>query len=114
MAEIKVKTAAMTRIGRHELDYASLAAEAVVAALAGAEPAMIRAVYLASFAPVELCGLSDPSRAIAEVLAARAPSLCAPVLGPYKTGGEALFHALQSMRAAPGDVLIVGCEKMTH
>ncbi len=104
----------MTRIGRHPLDYASLAAEAVVEALAGIEPAAIRAIYLASFAPVELCAIYDPARAIADVLLLRVPALRAPVLGPFKTGGEALFHALQSMGAESGDVLVVGCEKMTH
>ena len=109
-----MKTAAMTRIGRHELDYAALVAEAVLAALAGVDPGTIRAVYLASFAPVELCGIADPARLVAETIAARVPALHAPVLGPYKTGGEALFHALQSMRRERDDVLVVGCEKMTH
>jgi acetyl-CoA C-acetyltransferase len=114
VTEIKVKTAAMTRIGRHELDYTSLAAQAVADAMVNVAPDGIRAVYLASFAPVELCGISDPAAAVAAALTARVPSLRAPVRGPYKTGGEALFHALESMRGDSGDVLLVGCEKMTH
>jgi len=114
VTEIKVKTAAMTRIGRHELDYASLAAEAVADAMASVDPALIGAVYLASFAPVELCGIAQPARTVADIITARVPLLRAAVRGPYKTGGEALFHALEWMRGHPGDVLVVGCEKMTH
>ena len=107
-----MKTAAMTRIGRHDGDYASLAAEAVADVLAEVDAGPVRAVYLASFAPVELCQIPDPARLVADLLAVH--ELRVPVHGPYKTGGEALFHALQSMRETPGDVLVLGCEKMTH
>jgi acetyl-CoA acetyltransferase len=114
MGEIKVKTAAMTRIGRHDADYASLAAEAAAQALDDTDPSRIEAVFHASFAPRELCGLHDPSRVVFDAIAARVPTLRAPIRGPFKTGGEAIYHALEFMREARGDVLIVGCEKMTH
>ncbi len=114
MSEIKVKTAAMTRVGRHQSDYASLAAEAAMQALDGVDASRIEAVFLASFAPRELCGIADPAHAVTEAIAAhpRAPRVRAR--GPYKTGGEALFHALEFMRNGSGDVLVAGCEKMTH
>jgi len=112
--EIKVKTAVMTRIGRHDEAYATLAADAAVRALADVDPVAIEAVFLASFAPRELCGLADPARTVMDAIASRAPSLRAPIRGPFKTGGEAMFHALEHMREESGDVLLVGCEKMTH
>ena len=114
MREIKVKTAAMTRVGRHDADYATLAADAAAQALADVDASAVEAVFLASFAPRELCGLADVGRLVADVIAARAPSLQAPLHGPFKTGGEAMFHALEFMREGRGDVLLVGCEKMTH
>ncbi|HXV12800.1 MAG TPA: thiolase family protein [Candidatus Krumholzibacteria bacterium] len=104
----------MTRVGRHDADFAALAADAAWEALAGADASAIEAVFLASFAPRELCGLSDPAGTIASVLAARVPGVRAPLHGPFKTGGEAMFHALEFMRAARGDVLVMGCEKMMH
>jgi acetyl-CoA C-acetyltransferase len=36
------------------------------------------------------------------------------VRGPFKTGGEALFAALADGVSAGREVLLVGCEKMTH
>ncbi len=114
MREIKVKSVAMTRIGKHDADYATLAADAAAQALANADPGAIAAVFVSSFAPRELCQISDPARTIMEALAARAPGIDAGAHGPYKTGGEALFHAMEFMRTHSGDVLVVGCEKMTH
>jgi acetyl-CoA C-acetyltransferase len=104
----------MTRVGRHDADYATLAADATAQALADVDSSAISAVYLASFAPRELCGLTDPARVVVEALAARGVALRVPVHGPFKTGGEAMFHALEAMRDTRGDVLLIGCEKMTH
>ncbi len=102
----------MTRVGRHDADFVALAAGASQDALAGTDASAIEAVFLASFAPRELCGLSDPAGEVARVLAER--GVRAPVRGPFKTGGEAMFHALEFMRVARADVLVLGCEKMTH
>ncbi len=114
MIEIKVKTAAMTRIGRHDADYATLAADAVERALSQVDTGDLRAVFVSSFAPKELCGLSNPGRDIVHAVGTRRPLPAVPVRGPYKTGGEALFHALEWMQRNDGDVLLIGCEKMTH
>lgn len=104
----------MTRIGRHEADYAALAVGAAIEALEGADASRVEAIFLASFAPRELCGLNDPCRVVRDAIVARAPALRAPIRGLFKTGGEAIFRALEFMRDARGDVLVVGCEKMTH
>jgi acetyl-CoA C-acetyltransferase len=96
--------------------------EAADAVLADMDPARIGAVFYASFAPTELCGITDPARALSEALKRSFPDLDAPVYGPYKTGGEALFTALETvtggrLAAGPppaGDVLLLGGEKMTH
>ncbi len=99
----------MTRVGRHEADFAALVADAADAALARADASAIEAVFLASFAPRELCGLSDPARVVGDALARRLPALRAPIHGPFKTGGEAMFHALEFMRDARRDVLLGPC-----
>jgi len=114
VSEIKIKTAAMTRIGRHDGDFRSLLARAAALALDGIDPGRIRAVFFSSFAPTELCAIADPAGLAGEVLRAVAPGLRAPVLGPFLTGAEAIHRALQSADRTPGDVLLVGCEKMTH
>jgi acetyl-CoA C-acetyltransferase len=114
VSEIKIKSAAMTRIGRHDMDFRSLLAEAAGLALDGADPDRIRAVYFASFAPSELCNISDPATIAREALRAVAPGLRAPVLGPFLTGGEAIHRALAGADEWGGDVLLVGCERMTH
>jgi len=110
--EIKIKTAYMTRFGRSEADYLALVEEAASAVLEGGDVERIDRVYLSTFAPTELCGISDPARAVGRLLAERVPGLRATVLGPFKTGGEALHEALES--DGRGDVLLLGCEKMTH
>ena len=104
----------MTRIGRHDSDFRSLLSEAAGLALAGADPARIDAVFLASFAPGELCGIMDPVGLVRDALRELAPDLRAPVFGPFLTGGEAICAALEHARRAGGDVLLVGCEHMTH
>jgi len=110
--KIKIKTTAMTRFGRSALDYAALMDEAVGAALDGVDVERIGSVYLSSFAPTELCGIRDPLGELRGILARRLPGSRASLHGPFKTGGEALFRALEDARE--GDVLMVGCEKMTH
>jgi hypothetical protein len=111
--EIKVKTAAMTRIGRHDSEFRDIFNGAAKAVLAGIEPRSIAATFFASFAPTELCQIADPAALAADTLAAAAPGYAAPVHGPFLTGGEALFRALEH-GVERGDVLVIGCEKMTH
>jgi acetyl-CoA C-acetyltransferase len=110
--KIKIKTAYMTRFGRSGADYLSLVGSALDGALAGVDVERIDRVYLSSFAPSELCGIADPLGALRRLLAERHPRLSAALNGPYKTGGEALFEALEV--SSRGDVLMVACEKMTH
>ncbi len=81
---------------------------------AESDPGRVRAVYFASFAPTELCGISDPAGVARDVLGAVAPGLCAPILGPFLTGGEAIHRALESANRWAGDILLLGCERMTH
>jgi acetyl-CoA C-acetyltransferase len=110
--EIKVKSAWMSRMGRNASDYSALLAECVAHALRGADAGRLSAAYLSSFAPAELCGVADPAARLADALAASGCPL--PVEGPFRTGGEAVLRALQRLEASGGDVLVVGCEKMTH
>jgi acetyl-CoA acetyltransferase len=112
--EIKIKTTHMTRLGRSEADYLSLLLAAVGPALEGADLERIERVYLSTFAPGELCGVADPLGAVESALAGAFPALRAAFEGPFKTGGEALFRALESAGETDGDVLMVACEKMTH
>lgn len=104
----------MTRIGRRDADYLSLLVEAAAPVLDGADVERISRVYLSSFAPRELCGIDDAAAEAGAALAARWPGLGAGVRGPFKTGGEALFHALEETGNDDGDILLLGCEKMTH
>jgi acetyl-CoA C-acetyltransferase len=112
--EIKVKTCTMTRIGRHEKDFRALVAD-VVCGVLGAGPATdVGAVFVASFAARELCGIDDVNAAARDAIRVAAPSLAAPVIGPYRTGGEALLRGIEHCQRTGRDVLVVGCEKMTH
>lgn len=104
----------MTRIGRHDAGWESLLRESAAAAIAGADPLRIGAVFLSAFAPRELCGIADPAAELRRVLGELAPGWAPPVMGPYRTGGEALFLAAERCEAGGNDVLVVGCEKMTH
>ena len=110
--EIKLKNAYMTPIGRRTEDYHDLLDDAVKPLLSASDPERITRIYFSSFAPVELCGINDPATSIERFFRDRHPSVNAPVHGPFKTGGEALFRALSD--PGDGDVLVAGCEKMTH
>ncbi len=112
--EIKVKTAAMTRIGRDNRDFRALVSDAVRGVLHDDRAADLGAVFVSSFAARELCGIDDVNAAASEGIRAVAPSLAAPVFGPYRTGGEALLRAIEHCEGTGRDVLVVGCEKMTH
>jgi len=111
MTGIKLKNAALTRVGRHDVDFIDLLGEAVGEVLAEGTAAPVSSVYLSSFAPRELCGIEDAAGATARLLSSRV-GIEAPVHGPFRTGGEALYAALES--GADGDVLVLACEKMTH
>jgi acetyl-CoA C-acetyltransferase len=112
--EIKLKSAVMTRIGRHEAEYAALLAQAVEAALRGVDPGALDSVFLSSFAPRELCGIADARVPVRDALRSAGHGGDAEVHGPFRTGGEALYHAIERCHATDRDVLVVGCEKMTH
>jgi acetyl-CoA C-acetyltransferase len=115
--KIKLKSAALTRIGRSRSGFFDLVCDAADAVLSKTDPERIARVYFSSFAPRELCGIVDPAGALASALGSRFPALSAPIEGPYKTGGEALFNALERFgadTAAGGDCLLLACEKMTH
>ena len=103
----------MTRIGRHEAGYAELLAQAVRAALTASGSSSVAAVCLSSFAPRELCGITDATALVRDAL--RACGIDdAPVHGPFRTGGEALKNGIERCAGTDGDVLVVGCEKMMH
>jgi len=112
--EIKIKSAVMTRIGRHDAGYAGLLTEAVRAALAGSGSDRLDSVCLSSFAPRELCGITDAPALVRDALRACGFTDPIPVHGPFRTGGEALHHAIERCEHTDADVLVVGCEKMMH
>jgi len=114
--KIKLKSAALTRIGKRRSGYLDMACEAAEAALSTADPMRIGRIYFSSFAPRELCGIDDPVGELGKALTRRFPGLNAPITGPFKTGGEALFRALESGGNGGGgeDTLLIACEKMTH
>jgi acetyl-CoA acetyltransferase len=111
--EIKIKSAVMTRIGRHEDDYAGLLTQAVRDALAASGSSSLAVACLSSFAPRELCGITDAASLLRKALRACGVN-DAPVHGPFRTGGEALQSGIERCGESDGDVLVVGCEKMMH
>jgi acetyl-CoA acetyltransferase len=112
--EIKIKSAVMTRIGRHDADYSSLLAQAARSALVDGSPGRIDSVFLSSFAPRELCGIEDAPALVRMTLRECGVEGAPAVHGPFRTGGEALHHAIERCHRTDDDVLVVGCEKMTH
>jgi acetyl-CoA C-acetyltransferase len=111
---IKLKNAAMTRIGRLDADYRALVREVVAAVAATHDLGAVSRVLVSSFAPAELCGIDDAAGVVREVLRSVHPGWEGTVEGPARTGGEALWRALSTWRSGGGDALLVGCEKMTH
>jgi acetyl-CoA acetyltransferase len=112
--EIKIKAAVMTRIGRHDEDYATLLEEAAAAALRISGTLSIDSVFLSSFAPRELCGIEDAPALLCGVLRELGVDGVPAVHGAFKTGGEALHRAIEHCHHTDGDVLVIGCEKMMH
>jgi acetyl-CoA C-acetyltransferase len=112
--EIKLKSAVMTRIGRHDEEYSSLLAQPIAALLPRMDPSSLDSVFLSSFAPRELCGIADARESVRDALRACGIHGDPPVHGPFRTGGEAIYHAIERCLATDGDVLVLGCEKMTH
>lgn len=104
----------MTPFGRLDDDYFDLAEQAARSALGDLDTAPVSRVYFSSFAPRELCGIEDPAGMILDVLKTVCPGISAPVHGPFITGGEALFAALEASVEIGGDALVLACEKMTH
>lgn len=118
MKKINIKSCFVSPFGIRDGDYLSITMEAVRPALDATDISRVTHVYLASYAPVELCGIADPLACVRDEIRAIYPGLDAAFRGLFKTGGEALFRALNDMsqtdRANDGDVLVVGSEKMTH
>jgi len=114
--KIKLKSAAMTRIGKRRSGYFEMVCEAADGILSRSDPGRIRRVFLSTFAPRELCGIEDPAADVGSALRERFPDLRAAISGPFKTGGEALFRALETWDSqwGDGDTLLLACEKMTH
>lgn len=104
----------MTRIGRHDEDYATLLEEAAAAALRAAGTHSIDSVFLSSFAPRELCGIEDTAAVVRGVLRRLGVDGGPAVHGAFRTGGEALHQAIERCHHTERDVLVIGCEKMMH
>ncbi len=109
--------------------------EIVRGALATADVGRVRDVYVASYAPTELCRIESPFDLVARTVASEFPDLRCEYHGLFKTGADALYQALVAMSDRgsadgdsansdgkgstqgsrnDGDVLVVGAEKMTH
>ncbi|HET6348154.1 MAG TPA: hypothetical protein VFH88_03630, partial [Candidatus Krumholzibacteria bacterium] len=114
MNGIKIKTAVMTRIGRHQDDYHHLLAQSIAAALGPGNSGPLDSIFLSSFAPRELCGIADARQSVRRALRALDVGAEPAIHGPFRTGGEALYHAIERSHSTPDDILVVGCEKMTH
>lgn len=117
MKKIKIRSSCLTRVGRLDAGWAGIATEAARGALSGADLSRVRRVYLASYAPAELCGVRDPVESLRRAIQDEFPLLRAEYRGVFKTGGDALYTALEDMAGAagdPGETLVVGVEKMTH
>jgi acetyl-CoA acetyltransferase len=87
------------------------AAEPIFAAT---DAGRISDIYLSSFAPGELCDIPHPLNSVAQIIQQKYPQCRANFHGPFKTGGEALYTALQQDFDVGLEILILGCEQMTH
>ena len=118
MKKIKIQSSYLTRIGRLDADLVAIAVEAARGVLSETDPKRVTDIYLASYAPSELCGISNPLQRLSHAIQTDFPRLRATYHGVFKTGGEALFTALDTMNGAPssdpGVVMVLGVEKMTH
>ena len=118
MKKIKIKSSHITPFGRLDGDLISIVLDAVRPVLSTTDVRDVGHVYIASYAPGELCRMTDPFRRISRAVQADFPGLRATYHGIYKTGGEALFTALEDISAAAssdaGEALVLGAEKMTH
>lgn len=104
----------MTRIGRLKQDLPTLAREAAAAALKDTGPARIARVFISNFAADALGGTIDIAALVLDTVRKDLPGLRDAAAGPFRTGGEALYEALTQADTIDGDILIIGCEKMTH
>lgn len=116
MERINIKSAFAGLCGRRDDNFLSITMEAVRAAMSAGDLSSVRHIYIASYAPEKLCDLPDPFGLITTAIASEFRGLRATCHGLYKTGGEALFAALEERAAhsPDGDVIVVGSEKMSH
>jgi acetyl-CoA C-acetyltransferase len=116
--KIKIKSSYMTRIGRLAGDWVAIAMEAANGVLSMTDHSRVADIYVASYAPSELCGIDHPLGQLREAMRTEWPALRARYHGIFKTGGDALANALDSMNQAAstgsGETLVIGVEKMTH
>jgi acetyl-CoA acetyltransferase len=113
--KIKIKRAFNTRFGRLDHSFVELMLQAADGVLQGIDIERISDVYVAAYAPAQLCGITDPLAAVRNAIAEHHPGIHARYRGMYRTGGNALFEALASAgREDARDVLVIGAEKMTH
>ena len=108
----------MTRFGRLDRGLETLALDALRGVMAETDPGCVDRIYLASYAPAELCSIANPLKKLTLAIQTEFPELRAKFHGIFKTGGEALYQALQdidSMGAGKaGQTIVLGVEKMTH
>jgi acetyl-CoA C-acetyltransferase len=116
--KIKIKSSYMTPFGWLGRDMSSIMLEAVREVLHDTEPKRVRRVYAASYAPAELCRIAAPLDWTAAQIQGEFPEIHADFRGMFKTGGEALYQALEDIDTGSaldgGSVLVLGFEKMTH
>lgn len=118
MKKIKLKSCFATHFGRLDDGYIDLCLEAARPVISVADPGRISRIYIASYAVSGLCGITEPFQRVAQAIQAEFPSLRASYHGFFKTGGEALFSAIEQLAGVrednPGDVIVLGAEKMTQ
>ncbi len=104
----------MTKFGKLDGDYCSIALQAALPVLSTTDPGRITDVYISSFAPGELCGVTDPRSSIVSDIQESCPEFRPSSHGVFKTGGAALHAALSGRFAEGSELLLIACEKMTH
>ncbi|UCH84645.1 MAG: hypothetical protein JSW50_02830, partial [Candidatus Latescibacterota bacterium] len=117
MEKIKIKSSYMTSFGRLEGDIGAITLEALRGVLRDTDNRRVRHIFVAAYAPADLCQIPDPMEWTKDLVRHGFPEIRAEFHGVYRTGGEALYTALEHASADPKNcdgTLVVGFEKMTH
>jgi acetyl-CoA C-acetyltransferase len=116
--KIKLKSCFVTHFGRLNDGYVDICLEAARPVISVSDPGRISHIYIASYAASGMCGIAEPFQTVSRAIQTEFPSLRASYHGFFKTGGEALFKAIAELAEAqgddPGDVVVIGAEKMTQ